>query len=121
MVTNNEEFSNLKVRDLQYDSINGGYYLDVFGKGNKRKQVPLKEKILNSIRMFWDARGLEDLLVAGKEGTIKYNQYRKSLYSFLFISVFNQNDKGDEPTFPFTSIISCWSTYFSPCLCVYFS
>ena len=66
----NEEFCNLKVRDLQYDSINGGYYLDVLGKGNKRRQVPLKEKILNSIRMFRDARGLEDLSVAGKEGPL---------------------------------------------------
>ena len=42
----NEEFCKLKVGDLQYDSINGGYYLDVLGKGNKRRQVPLKEKVL---------------------------------------------------------------------------
>ncbi|WP_307198017.1 hypothetical protein [Neobacillus niacini] len=37
----NEELCQLKVRDLQYDSINGGYYLDVLGKGNKRRQVYL--------------------------------------------------------------------------------
>ena len=66
----NEEFCNLKVRDLQYDSINGGYYLDVLGKGNKRRQIPLKEKVLNSIRMFRDARGLEDLSVADKESPL---------------------------------------------------
>ena len=57
----NEEFCNLKVRDLQYDSINGGYFLDVLGKGNKRRQIPLKEKVLSSIRMFREARGLKDL------------------------------------------------------------
>lgn len=41
----NEEFCKLKVRDLQYDSISGGYYLDVLGKGNKKRQVPLREKV----------------------------------------------------------------------------
>ncbi|MGM0878737.1 MAG: tyrosine-type recombinase/integrase [Bacillota bacterium] len=66
----NEEFCNLKVGDLQYDSINGGYYLNVLGKGNKRRQVPLKEKILNSIRMFRDARGLKELMVADKESPL---------------------------------------------------
>lgn len=63
----NEEFCNLKVRDLQYDSINGDYFLNVLGKGNKRRQIPLKEKTLNSIHMFRNARGLEDLSVADKE------------------------------------------------------
>ncbi|MCQ6282361.1 tyrosine-type recombinase/integrase [Bacillus sp. EB600] len=62
----NEEFCNLKVRDLQYDLINRGYYLDVLGKGNKRRQIPLKEKTLHSIRMFRNARGLEDLSIADK-------------------------------------------------------
>jgi integrase/recombinase XerD len=37
------------------------------GKGNKRRQIPLKEKTLNSIHMFRNARGLEDLSVADKE------------------------------------------------------
>jgi integrase/recombinase XerD len=66
----NEELCQLKVRDLQYDSINGGYYLDVLGKGNKRRQVPLKEKVLNSIHIFRDARGLEGVSVAGKESPL---------------------------------------------------
>lgn len=62
----NEEFCKLNVEDLQYDSINGGYYLNILGKGNKRRQVPLKEKTLQSIHMFRDARGLRDLTVASK-------------------------------------------------------
>ena len=66
----NEEFCNLKVGDLQYDSINGCYYLDVSGKGNKRRQVPLKEKTTNSIRMFRDARGLQELTVADKNSPL---------------------------------------------------
>lgn len=66
----NEEFCKLKVKYLQYDSINGLYYLDVLGKGNKRRQVPLKEKVFKSIRMFRDARGLEDLSIADKESPL---------------------------------------------------
>lgn len=54
----NEEFTRLRVKDLQYDSITSNYYLEVLGKGNKRRQIPLKEKGMNSIRMFRSARGL---------------------------------------------------------------
>jgi site-specific recombinase XerD len=57
----NEEFTRLRVKDLQYDSITSSYYLDVLGKGNKRRHIPLKEKGLNSIRMFRSARGLDDI------------------------------------------------------------
>lgn len=66
----NEEFCNLKIGDLQYDSINECYYLDVLGKGNKRRQVPLKEKTTNSIRMFRDARGLQELTMADKNNPL---------------------------------------------------
>ncbi|MFF2501078.1 tyrosine-type recombinase/integrase [Peribacillus sp. NPDC058075] len=62
----NEEFTRLRVKDLQYDSITSTYFLEVLGKGNKRRQIPLKEKGMNSIRMFRSARGLED--IAGAEG-----------------------------------------------------
>ena len=54
----NEEFCTLQVKDLKVDSIQGGYYLDVLGKGNKRRHVPLKEKVVHSIRSFRNARGL---------------------------------------------------------------
>lgn len=57
----NEEFTRLRVKDLQYDSITSNYYLEVLGKGNKRRQIPLKEKGMNSIRMFRSARGLADI------------------------------------------------------------
>ncbi|MEH7484413.1 tyrosine-type recombinase/integrase [Neobacillus drentensis] len=74
----NEEFCKLKVRDLQYDSISGGYYLDVLGKGNKKRQVPLREKSVNSIRMFRNARGLEDITVADKESPLVTTNTGKS-------------------------------------------
>lgn len=60
----NEELCRLTVKDLKYDSIHGGYYLDVLGKGNKRREIPLKEKVVESIRAFRNARGLKDWTVA---------------------------------------------------------
>ncbi|MEC0276147.1 tyrosine-type recombinase/integrase [Peribacillus frigoritolerans] len=60
----NEEFTRLRVRDLQYDSITSTYFLEVLGKGNKRRQIPLKEKGMNSIRVFRSARGIDDIDVA---------------------------------------------------------
>ncbi|MBK5458027.1 tyrosine-type recombinase/integrase [Peribacillus sp. TH27] len=57
----NEEFTRLRVKDLQYDSITSSYFLEVLGKGNKKRQIPLKEKGMNSIRMFRSARGIDDI------------------------------------------------------------
>lgn len=57
----NEEFCRLQVKDVKYDSIGGSYYIDVLGKGNKKRQIPLREKTMNSIRMFRYARELPDL------------------------------------------------------------
>ncbi|MBT2606034.1 tyrosine-type recombinase/integrase [Bacillus sp. ISL-53] len=57
----NEEFTRLRVKDLQYDSITSTYFLEVLGKGNKRRQIPLKEKGMNSIRLFRSARGIDDI------------------------------------------------------------
>ncbi|MEG6533721.1 tyrosine-type recombinase/integrase [Caldifermentibacillus hisashii] len=60
----NEEFCHLQVKDFHYDTITRQYYLDIKGKGNKWRQVPLREKTINSIRMFRYARGLDDIEVA---------------------------------------------------------
>lgn len=57
----NEEFCRLKIEDVKNDPILGGYYLDVIGKGNKKRQIPLKKKVYDSIRMFRYARGLPSL------------------------------------------------------------
>lgn len=60
----NQEFCKLTVKDIKKDTIRGGYYLDIHGKGNKKRQVPLREKTFASIRMFRYARGLDEIEVA---------------------------------------------------------
>lgn len=60
----NEEFCQLKVGDVNNDRIRGGHYLDVTGKGNKKRQIPLKSKVYDSIRHFREARGLPSLTEA---------------------------------------------------------
>ena len=57
----NEEFCQLKVGDVKNDRIRGGHYLEVTGKGNKKRQTPLKQKVYGSIRQFREARGLPKL------------------------------------------------------------
>lgn len=60
----NEEFCRLKVSDIKSDRILGGHYLVVIGKGNKNRQIPLKEKVVESIRLFRESRGLPQLAAA---------------------------------------------------------
>lgn len=80
----NEEFTQLRVKDLQYDSITSTYFLEVLGKGNKRRQIPLKEKGMNSIRMFRSARGIDDLdTVEGNDPLFTTNTGRAYSPSYL--------------------------------------
>lgn len=60
----NEEFCRLKVGAVKSDRIRGGHYLEVTGKGNKQRQIPLKPKVTDSIRQFREARGLPKLVEA---------------------------------------------------------
>ncbi|MCK1998913.1 tyrosine-type recombinase/integrase [Psychrobacillus psychrodurans] len=57
----NEEFCTLLIRDFKQDTILGEYYLNVIGKGNKRRQVPLNGKIVETIKMFRYVRGLPSI------------------------------------------------------------
>lgn len=54
----NEEFCKLKMSDVKYDHLLGGFYLDVTGKGNKKREIPLKEKVMRSIIQYRKARFL---------------------------------------------------------------
>ena len=83
----NEELCKLKVGDFQYDSISGSHYLNVLGKGNKRRQIPLREKSVNSIRLFRKARGLKDLTIADKESPLLTTNTGKA-YSPSYLSQF---------------------------------
>lgn len=57
----NEEFCRLRVRDVKMDRIHGGHFLEVTGKGNKKRQIPLKSKVTDSIRHFRQTRGIPAL------------------------------------------------------------
>lgn len=57
----NEEFCRLTVGNVKADRIHGGHFLEVTGKGNKKRQIPLKPKVTDSIRQFRQARGLPAL------------------------------------------------------------
>lgn len=52
----NEEFCSLKVSDVRYNSTMGMCYLNVMGKGNKERMIPLREKTFESIKEFRAAR-----------------------------------------------------------------
>ena len=83
----NEEFCTLQVKDLKVDSIQGGYYLDVLGKGNKRRHVPLKEKVVHSIRSFRQCTGPIANRTSATGRSAFYNEYRTSLFPLVFIAV----------------------------------
>ncbi|OMP65622.1 tyrosine-type recombinase/integrase [Domibacillus epiphyticus] len=52
----NEEFGTLKVCDVKYDGLLGGFYLDVDGKGNKKRSIPINPKVMDSICNYRKAR-----------------------------------------------------------------
>lgn len=57
----NEELCNANVGDLSYDDIREEHYLLVNGKGNKKRYVPVKEKVLSSLNEFRIARGEQSI------------------------------------------------------------
>ncbi|MEK5217779.1 tyrosine-type recombinase/integrase [Psychrobacillus sp. FSL H8-0487] len=101
----NEEFCNLKIASLQEDIISGGYYLDVVGKGNKKRQIPLKSKVVDTIKMFRAARGLlsiekadlnEPLFTTNKGTAFKptyLSKYVTTEINSLYISLGKEPDK----------------------------
>lgn len=66
----NEELCTLKVEHMRKDTIKGGYSLDVFGKGAKWRRIPLKEKVVDSIKEFRNIRGLAPLEKAAKDSPL---------------------------------------------------
>lgn len=81
----NDELCRLKVSDVRFDSILGGYYLHVIGKGNKEREIPLKEKVMNSIIRYRKARFLPAQFPNGSEEPLfpnsKHKPYRPSYLS----------------------------------------
>lgn len=58
----NAEFCKARVCDLTYDHIRGEYFLMIHGKGNKKRIVPIKPKVYESIVEFRKIRGLKTIL-----------------------------------------------------------
>lgn len=57
----NEEFCKLDVQHLRRDRIRGGYYFEITGKGNKRRQTPVKDSVIKSINDYRLARGFNTI------------------------------------------------------------
>lgn len=81
----NEEFCKLKVKDVKTDFISGGMYLDVTGKGNKNRHIPLKDKVVSSIDSFRAARGLLPIAEANKDDPL-FTTNRGLAYSPSYLS-----------------------------------
>lgn len=89
----NEEFCKLKVEDVKADRLLGGFYLDVVGKGNKKRQIPLKPKVYDSIRMFRYARGLPSLGDAAPTDPLFTNSRGKAFTPTYFVAYMNKEMK----------------------------
>lgn len=93
----NEEFCTLRVQDLKEDSIQGGFYLDVLGKGNKRRHIPVKDKVIDSIHAFRRARGLLPVEGANAEDPLFTTSTGRAFSpSYLSQYVKNQIEKLDD-------------------------
>lgn len=62
----NEELCTLKIEHMRKDYLKGGYYLEVLGKGGKWRRIPLKDKVVASIKNFREIRGLAPIEAASK-------------------------------------------------------
>ena len=57
----NEELCNLTMGSIKQDTIMGGYYFEVVGKGNKRRDVPIKRIVLDKILEYREKYYLSSL------------------------------------------------------------
>jgi len=89
----NEELCRLKVKDLKQDTILGGFYLQVRGKGNKARQIPLRPKTLETIKRFRAARGLKPLHEADPNEPLFTTNRMKAYSPSYFSQYFNSQIK----------------------------
>ena len=87
----NEEFCRLRVGDLKYDAILEKHFLDVLGKGNKRRLVPLREKTYQAIVDFRQARGLAPLTEADAEEALFATNNRRAYSPSYFSQYLSKN------------------------------
>ena len=77
----NEEFCNLKISDLRYDRTVGMYYLNVIGKGNKERKIPVRNKTFESINNFRAARLLPPLQLSLNDHSVLLPNSRGNAYT----------------------------------------
>lgn len=80
----------MKVGDVRRSNINGEYYLSVVGKGNKRREIPVKDKIMRSIHLFRRARLLPPLDQAEKSAPLFANSRGKAYTPSYLSKYFNK-------------------------------
>jgi len=92
----NEELCKLNVEHMRKDTIKGGYYLDVLGKGGKWRRIPLKDKVVVSIKKFREIRGLAPIDAAEKTSplftTKTGNAYSPSYLDQVFKREFSKSE-----------------------------
>lgn len=81
----NEELCNLKIASVKTDYVNGGLYFEVIGKGNKKRDVPIKNSVLRVISLYRRSYGLSDL-EAGQEDEAIFVTSSGSKYSPSYLS-----------------------------------
>ena len=86
----NEELCTLKVSDLKNEAHEEGYFLDVLGKGNKRRQIPIKEKVYRSIEMFRELRGLPTIAESNPDAPLFTNSKGNLYTPSYLVKVFNK-------------------------------
>lgn len=57
----NEELCKLTLSSIKRDFINGDYYFEVIGKGNKRRDVPIKPHLLKRLELYRQSYALSPL------------------------------------------------------------
>ncbi|WP_018393275.1 tyrosine-type recombinase/integrase [Bacillus sp. 37MA] len=81
----NDELCRLKMSDVRFDPILGGFYLHVIGKGNKERDIPLKEKVMDSLILYRKARFLSAAFPVGSDEPLLPNSrhmaFRPSYFS----------------------------------------
>ncbi|RKJ75042.1 integrase [Butyricicoccus sp. 1XD8-22] len=85
----NEELCKLTVGSVKQKPLGDGYYIEVHGKGNKKRNIPLRDKVVQSIEIFRGLRGLpsinnsnpEDPLFTTSKGKAYSPPYLSKLFS----------------------------------------
>ncbi|MGE7811245.1 tyrosine-type recombinase/integrase [Lysinibacillus capsici] len=86
----NEELCKLNVEHIRKDTIKGGYFLEVLGKGGKWRRIPLKCKVVASIKNFREIRGLSPIETANKNSPLFTTKTGKAYSPSYLVQVFKR-------------------------------